>query len=152
MYFVHLLADRRGFRPQPGCLLHFERGRVTVARVKSLLTVTLLLLASCAMHPRNPGLILAGEWLYKDPVQSCRYVFAKDGTFSGEVTQRGESLSRFKGRWAVQGDSLLYEYTGDALGRIPPGTRDRDKLLATARNQFVIEASDGSRRTYLRVR
>lgn len=120
--------------------------------MKSLLALMLFLLASCASTPRDPGVMLAGEWIYKDPVQSCRYVFAKDGTFSGEVTQRGESLSRFRGKWAVQGDALLYEYTGDALGRIPPGTRDRDKLLKTAKDEFVIEANDGSRRTYRRIR
>ena len=97
-------------------------------------------------------MILAGEWLYKDPAQSCRYEFKKDGTFSGEVTQGGETLSRFTGKWAVQGKELHYEYTGDVLGRIPPGTRDRDKLLSTAKDHFVIEASDGSQRTYVRLR
>ena len=120
--------------------------------MKSLLILTLFLLVSCAAVRRGPATTLAGEWLYKDPVQSCRYVFSRDGTFSGEVTQRGEALSRFRGRWAVEGDALLYEYTADVLGRIPPGTRDRDKLLKTAADEFVIEASDGSRRTYRRVR
>ena len=120
--------------------------------MRSLVAAALFLLVSCAAYKRNPTAILAGEWLYKDPVQSCRYVFKKDGTFSGEVTQRGEALSRFRGKWAVEGDALLYEYTGDALGRIEPGTRDRDKLLKTGAEEFVIEASDGSRRTYRRVR
>ena len=119
--------------------------------MKSLLPLMLFLLASCAT-PRDPGVTLAGEWLYKNPSQSCRYLFKKDGTFSGEVTQGGEPVSRFRGKWEVQGDALLYEYTGDALGRIPPGTRDRDKLLKTANDEFVIEASDGSRRTYQRLR
>ena len=120
--------------------------------MKSLLLLTLFLLASCASVPPDASVTLAGEWLYKDPAQSCRYVFRKDGTFSGEVTHRGESLSRFTGKWAVQDDALLYEYTGDALGKIPPGTRDRDKLLKTDKDEFVIEASDGSRRTYRRIR
>jgi hypothetical protein len=132
--------------------LHFDAAQVTVATVKSLMMLLTLLLVSCATRPHDAGMILAGEWLYKDPGQSCRYVFEKDGTFTGEVTQAGESLSRFRGRWTVEGDALLYEYTGDALGRIPPGTRDRDKLLSTSRQQFVIEASDGSQRTYQRVR
>ena len=118
--------------------------------MKSLLALTLFLLAACATTP-HPRTALAGEWLYKDPVQSCRYVFRKDGTFSGEVTQHGESLSRFTGKWDVEGDALVYQYTGDALGRIEPGTRDRDKLLKTAPDQFVIEASDGSQRTYRRI-
>ncbi len=119
--------------------------------MKSLLALMLFLLVSCAAVDRDPAMTLAGEWLYKDPAQSCRYLFKNDGTFSGEVTQRGESLSRFRGKWAVQGDALLYEYTGDALGRIPPGTRDRDKLLEVRKDEFIIEASDGSRRSYRRI-
>ena len=120
--------------------------------MKSLLLLSLFLLISCATTPGDPSLALAGEWLYKDPAQSCRYVFKKDGTFSGEVSQEGQALSRFRGNWSVQGDALLYEYTGDELGRIEPGTRDRDKLLSTAPSEFVIEASDGSRRVYRRIR
>ena len=120
--------------------------------MKSLLILTLFLLVSCATGRRDPNTTLAGEWLYEDPSQSCRYEFNKDGTFSGEVKQRGETLSRFTGRWGIREGELHYHYTGDALGRIPPGTRDRDKLLKTEAKEFVIEASDGSRRTYRRVR
>ena len=120
--------------------------------MKSLLALMLFLLISCASARRDPGVTLAGEWIYEDTAQSCRYLFRKDGTFSGEVLQGEEPLSRFRGKWAVQGDALLYEYTGDALGRIPPGTKDRDKLLKTGSHECVIEASDGSRRTYRRVR
>lgn len=120
--------------------------------MKSLLILTLFLLVSCATAPRDPHVALAGEWLYEDPAQSCRYFFKKDGTFSGEVKQRGETLSRFTGRWGVREGQLLYEYTSDALGRIPPGTRDRDKLLKTEPREFVIEASDGNQRTYRRIR
>ncbi len=120
--------------------------------MKSLVVLALFLLVSCETTPRRTNLALAGEWLYKDPAQSCRYVFKPDGTFTGEVSQLGQALSRFKGKWTVQGDALLYEYTGDELGRIEPGTRDRDKLLSTAPSEFVIEASDGSRRVYRRIR
>ena len=132
--------------------MHFRAAQVTVARVKNLLVLSLFLLVSCAIAPRDPSLVLAGEWLYDDTAQSCRYVFNKDGTFSGEVKQLGQSLSRFRGKWMVQGDALLYEYTGDELGRIEAGTRDRDKLVKTGPREFVIEAKDGSQRTYRRVR
>ena len=110
------------------------------------------LLASCATVSRDPSLALAGEWLYEDPAQSCRYVFRKDGTFSGEVKQGGRAVSRFTGKWSVSGDALLYEYTADALGTIAPGTRDRDTLLKAERDEFVIEARNGSQRTYRRIR
>jgi hypothetical protein len=117
-----------------------------------MLLLSFLLVACASVPPPDPRARLTGEWLYSDATQSCRYVFAKDGSFSGEVKARGTSLSRFTGKWAVERDTLLYEYTGDALGRIPPGTRDRDQLLKIAASEFVIQASDGSQRTYRRVR
>ena len=132
--------------------LRFGRGRVTVARVHRLLLFSLFVLVSCAITPCDPRLALVGEWLYEDAAQSCRYIFDKQGTFTGEVRQGGQSLSRFRGTWSVEGDALLYQYTGDELGRIPAGTRDRDKLLKTTPREFVIEATDGSRRIYRRVR
>ena len=36
------------------------------------------------------------------------------------------------------------------MGRIPVGTKDRDKLLRIGRDYFVIEAADGSVRKYVR--
>jgi hypothetical protein len=120
--------------------------------MKSLLILSLFLLVSCATRPPDLNVALAGEWLYENPAQSCRYDFKKDGTFSGEVKQNGETLSRFTGRWGVREGELLYEYTSDALGKIPPGTLDRDKLLKTGAREFVIQASDGSQRTYRRIR
>jgi hypothetical protein len=51
----------------------------------------------------------------------------------------------------VNGNALLYTYLSDALGRIPAGATDRDKLLGIQKDFFLIEAADGSRRRYLRV-
>ncbi|MFL6584386.1 MAG: hypothetical protein ACJ8KU_07690 [Chthoniobacterales bacterium] len=115
--------------------------------------VGLLLLASCVSpaggHARRQ---LIGEWRYADRVQRCQYRFAPDDTFAGEVAYRGKRVSQFAGRWSVRGDKLLYRYTSDALGRIAPGSTDSDRLLAVAENYFEIEAADGSRRRYERVR
>ena len=86
----HLVAQFGGAGDRPTAL-------------KTLAILMLFLVAGCASGRRDASMTLAGEWLYKNPVQSCRYDFKKDGTFSGEVTQRGEAVSRFMGKWTVQG-------------------------------------------------
>jgi hypothetical protein len=110
------------------------------------------LLASCASLPSDGENSLVGEWRYADKTQSCRYHFQRDGTFTGEVRLKTKLVSKFAGTWAVRGDSLLYTYVDDELGRIPAGATDRDKLLRVQRDSFLIEAADGSRRQYVRVR
>lgn len=109
------------------------------------------LFVSCAtVSPRIQDQ-LVGEWRYADRAVTCHYVFDPDGRFHGEVTSDGGPLSRFTGRWSVEGDTLLYQYTGDALNRIPAGSVDRDKLVKVERDAVTIEAADGSRRRYVRV-
>jgi hypothetical protein len=95
---------------------------------------------------------LVGEWRYEDKNQSCHYFFESDGTFKGEVIYHAKLVSKFSGRWSVAGDALHYTYAHDALGRIPAGAVDRDKLLTVRKEFFVIEAADGNQRKYLRVR
>ncbi|MEY2490682.1 MAG: hypothetical protein QOC70_2624 [Verrucomicrobiota bacterium] len=120
--------------------------------MKALLALTLFLLASCAgLQSRSPS-SLVGEWRYADRTQGCHYVFNRHGGFSGDVVYHGKLISKFAGRWSVDGDILLYTYISDALDRIPAGATDRDKLLAVDKDFFVIEAADGSKRKYLRIR
>jgi hypothetical protein len=92
-----------------------------------------------------------GEWIYADRIQSCHYIFEKDGTFRGEVVFKRTPFSKFTGTWSVKGDALLYKYTRDVLGRIQPGALDQDKLLEVEKDYFVIQAADGSQRKYERV-
>ena len=120
--------------------------------MKIALILISCLLASCASLPSGGSDSLAGEWKYADKVQSCRYHFRKDGRFTGEVRLREKLVSKFAGTWAVEGDRLLYTYLGDELGRIPAGATDRDRLLSVEKDSFLIEAADGSRRRYLRIR
>lgn len=110
------------------------------------------LLASCASFSSGGSNALVGEWKYADKIQSCRYAFNSDGSFTGEVNSRGKLVSKFRGRWAVKGDVLLYNYISDTLGRIPAGAIDRDKLLRVQKDSFLIEAADGSQRRYVRLR
>lgn len=120
--------------------------------MKVALVLISCLLASCANLPSEPGNSLVGEWKYADNIQSCRYHFKSDGRFTGEVRNRAELVSKFTGTWAVRGDSLLYTYLGDELGCIPVGKKDRDKLLSVQKDSFLIQAADGNRRRYLRIR
>lgn len=111
-----------------------------------------LLMSSCALFRGSARQSLVGEWRYVDTVQSCHYVFKGDGLFTGEVTSRAKLVSKFTGRWSVEGKTILYTYISDALGRIPAGATDRDKLLSIQKDSFVIEAADGSRRRYSRIK
>ena len=122
------------------------------SRMKAVLALTLCLMASCAgLRPRSSS-SLVGEWRYADKIQGCHYVFNQDGSFRGEVVYHGQLISKFTGRWSVDGDALRYTYVSDALHRIPVGTADRDKLLSVHQEFFIIEAADGSKRKYLRIR
>ena len=108
-------------------------------------------MASCAGLQSRAASGLLGEWRYADKIQSCHYVFKSDGSFSGEVIYRKKLISKFTGRWSVDGKYLLYTYANDLLDRIPAGATDRDKLLRVQQEFFIIEAADGSKRKYLRV-
>jgi len=119
--------------------------------MKIVTALTVFLLASCAgLPPASSRLV--GEWRYADKIQACHYVFDRDGTFHGDVVYRGKTISKFTGRWSVKRDTLLYTYISDALNRIPAGATDRDRLLSVEKEFFIIEAADGSKRKYFRVR
>lgn len=117
-----------------------------------LALISLLSLAACAsLESPSRSRQLVGNWRYADQVQSCRYSFQSDGSFTGEVKLRTKLISKFKGRWSVQGETLLYSYVSDALGRIPAGATDRDLLLEIKKDSFVIKAANGDRRRYMRM-
>src|SRR5436190_19021743 len=120
--------------------------------MKAVLALTFCLMASCTgLQPHSPS-SLVGEWRYADEIQSCYYVFSRDGSFNGEVVYHAKLISKFAGRWSIDGDTLFYAYIRDELDRIPAGATDRDKLLSVRRDSFIIEAADGKRRKYLRIR
>jgi hypothetical protein len=120
--------------------------------MKAALFFITCLLASCASAPPQGRNSLIGEWRYADNLQSCHYHFKTDGYFTGEVRLQGKLASKFTGTWEIQGGLLLYSYLSDELGRIPAGATDRDKLLSVEKDSFLIEAADGSRRRYSRIR
>ena len=121
--------------------------------MKAVLAFILLLsLAACAtVDSTSRARQLVGSWRYADQVQSCHYSFKSDGSFTGEVRVRRRLISKFRGRWSVQGQTLLYRYVSDALGRIPAGVTDRDQLLEIQTSSFVIQAANGERRRYVRM-
>ena len=119
--------------------------------MKKALILTFCLMASCAGVQTNNRNSLVGEWRYADKIQGCHYVFNRDGTFRGDVVFHGQLISKFTGHWSVRGDTLSYTYVSDAFDRIPAGATDQDKLLSVQREFFIIEAADGSQRTYLRI-
>ncbi|MFL6520444.1 MAG: hypothetical protein ACJ8NS_09520 [Chthoniobacterales bacterium] len=113
---------------------------------------SLLVIASCTTTGARTGAKLVGNWGYSDEVQSCHYSFNPDGSFSGEVNRGGKLALKFAGKWKVEKQAILYVYLSEARGRIPPGTTDRDQLLELREDSFVIQAANGERRRYLRIR
>jgi hypothetical protein len=116
-----------------------------------VLLIVSWLAVSCASSSGTTSRGLTGEWRYADATQSCQYTFTADGNFRGSVALAGKKVSQFTGRWRIEGNRLMYLYTGDALGRSPVGATDEDKLVAVAPDHFEIEAADGSHRTYRRI-
>jgi len=94
---------------------------------------------------------LVGRWRSTDRQHTAEYAFFDNGTFNGSVTGRGALISKFTGNWSLRAGAILYKYTGDEMKRIPVGTKDSDKLLRIGHDQYIIEAADGTIRTYQRV-
>lgn len=127
--------------------------RVTlILRMKAFLALALCLAASCAGPRPIAQSRLVGEWRYADKTRGCHYVFNRDGSFTGDVVAHGKLISRFSGRWSVDAGTINYIYLGDAFEKIPVGATDRDKLMNVQSESFTIEAADGGRRTYVRIR
>jgi hypothetical protein len=118
----------------------------------ALAFLSLVVLASCASVERRNGSDLVGSWRYVDSTQSCDYSFKGDGSFTGTVKLQKKLVSKFTGRWSVKDGALLYSYISDVFDRIPPGATDRDQLLEVKKDSFLIQAANGERRRYLRVR
>ena len=130
------------------------KGAPLPASMKAILTfASILLITACASTESQSRVReLVGDWRYADKIQSCRYSFSRDGSFTGEVRLRARLVSKFAGRWSITGQSLHYTYLSDALGRIPAGAMDRDELLEVKKDSFVIQAANGDRRRYMRMR
>ncbi len=124
--------------------------RLFIKAVPALILVTML--SGCATVDRQSRAPFVGDWIYADNIQSCRYSFSADGSFHGEVKYNAATISRFTGRWAVKESALVYTYLGDAFGRIPAGSTDRDQILDVSRDSFLIRAANGERRRYRRIR
>jgi hypothetical protein len=117
-----------------------------------LALISLFFIASCASSGWRSRASLVGNWRYADKTQICQYSFKSDGFFAGEVKYNSKVVSKFTGLWTLKGDALFYTYIHDAFGRIPAGTTDRDRLLEVKKDSFLIQAANGDRRRYSRIK
>ena len=118
--------------------------------MKTSFIIVLLTCAAAIASPTKDQLI--GHWGYGDEKLGSEHTFRADGTFTGTVIKDGNVAWRYAGKWSLVGDILNYEYTESSLERIPVGTTDRDKLIEITKDYYIIEARDGSRRKYSRVK
>jgi hypothetical protein len=130
------------------------KGAPLPATMKAILAfLSILLITACAsIESQSRVRELVGDWRYADKIQCCRYSFSLDGSFTGEVRLQERLVSKFTGLWSIKERSLHYTYLSDALGRIPPGATDRDELLEVKKDSFIIQAANGDRRRYMRLR
>src|SRR4051812_4299280 len=111
------------------CARYVGRASSALAMLlRSIIALVALLLVSCATGGGTAASKLLGRWRSTNQDQTAEYVFAGNGTFSGNVSSHGATVSRFTGNWSVRDGAILYEYTSDPTGTIPVGTRDRDRL------------------------
>ncbi len=97
---------------------------------------------------------LVGEWRYEDEQQHVvvSYVFRADGTFTSELQQNGEQVRELEGRWAINGEILLYTYSKDSLTPGESRLLERDRLIRIDETSYTIESGDRAQRTYFRVK
>jgi len=111
----------------------------------------ILLLTTVAANAQPKPAQLIGHWRTADPHFSCDIMFAADGTFSGHIQQNGAVVSTFAGKWSLSGDNLDYIYTKSSP-QDAPLRKDRDRLIEVTKDYYVVEAYDGNRRKYSRIR
>jgi hypothetical protein len=126
--------------------------KVESAPAMMMIAFVLLLLTAPFLFADSPNRDrLIGHWRHVHEEKIGEIIFNHDGTYSGHVAHKGAVVWEFAGKWSVEGKILSYEYTRSSCENIPAGTRDQDKLLELAREYYLIEAADGTRRTYWRV-
>ena len=119
--------------------------------MRTALLCALLILTSLRVFADEREAQLVGHWRFANERFSYEYYFGDDGTFSGSVTRDGQLAWAFAGKYRIEDDAIIYEYTKSSLERIPDGTYDRDKLVELDKDHYLIEAQDGMRRKYERV-
>ena len=129
---ANCVGDRRSRSCSPSC-----------CRMKFALVLISFLIAACSSLPSAKQDSLVGEWQYADNVQSCRYHFKKDGTFSGEVHLQPKTSLQIPGYLGRAGQFLFYRYL--SMSWAGSGWHDRFEKSASGveKRSFLIEAADG---------
>jgi len=102
----------------------------------------------------SPADKLVGRWRHIDRLRNLasNLTFRKDGTYTGYVEVNGKASGSFSGNWKVKDGTLYYECTASSDKIIPAGSKDQDKLIDLAKDQYTIENTLGLRETYVRVK
>jgi len=121
-----------------------------------LVAVAVIFLASCTPHnailrEERPiiALELVGSWKFEDGQGTfCLLHFGKDGMFDGYLVKNSNKQA-FSGTWQLREDRIVYGY---ATPGSVAGVKDEDKIIELKPKYFVIEARDGGRRQYNKMR
>lgn len=122
--------------------------------MRSTLLCLILFLVPAVTFASDPNADkLIGHWRFTNEMDgvSCDITFQSGGTYLGSCARKGNIIWKYEGIWSLQGQILNYEDTASSLPDIPPGTKDQDKLIEITKGYFIIEASGGAKRKYIRV-
>lgn len=73
---------------------------------------------------------LSGKYLDQRDSFNEHTVFRRDGSFCGQIDEKGAIKWVFEGSWNLVGTRRITEYTFSSLERIPIGTTDQDEILS----------------------
>jgi hypothetical protein len=81
---------------------------------------------------------------------NCDIHFKVRGYYSGICSSKNKILWTYSGVWQIKGHYLNTLYTKSSLRSVPPGTKDKDKIIEIKDNYFIIENQSGRISKYVR--
>lgn len=118
-------------------------------KIKLLSLLLFSVAASGLAGPTKEQLI--GHWRYIGEQQTSDYTFLDDGTFTGDLVEDGKIVLHYSGKWSLEGDKLIYEFTKCSPEVIKAGTTDQDRITDLTPEYYIVETRYYSRRQYSRV-
>ena len=117
----------------------------------AFLLLTFSALIAAAEAPKASQIV--GHWQFSSPEHGLAdNTYASDGTFSGRVTKGGKVVWEYEGKWILEGNTLVSNYTRSELKTLPPGYRDQDQIVSVNGDSMVIRTMNGVERKWQRVK
>lgn len=105
-----------------------------------------------AKNPEFDVTLIPGQWATRicDPEMDVITVFDADGTYRAEGKSEGMETWHYKGRWAIEGNKLLWDVDESDMPFPFDGDMD-DVVLNISVNEIVTQDAEGKITTYRKV-